>query len=76
MRCPCVDCPDKGCGEKHDTCEGYQAWKAEHNAATQWARDQVPAMSNAAKKGHERKLKNSKSRKWNVKTRNGGDGKW
>jgi hypothetical protein len=26
---PCRDCPEKGCGEKHDSCEEYQEWKAE-----------------------------------------------
>jgi hypothetical protein len=29
---PCRDCPEKGCGEKHDTCKSYQEWKAEVNA--------------------------------------------
>ena len=23
---PCRDCPEKGCGKKHDTCEAYQKW--------------------------------------------------
>lgn len=26
-RAPCLDCPDKGCGPKHDTCEKYQEFK-------------------------------------------------
>ena len=25
-RSPCSDCPEKGCGAKHDTCEKYQDW--------------------------------------------------
>lgn len=28
-RSPCADCPEKGCGSKHDSCEPYQAWFAE-----------------------------------------------
>lgn len=27
--CPCKTCPDQGCGEKHSSCEPYQAWKEE-----------------------------------------------
>lgn len=27
LRAPCVDCPDKGCGPKHDTCEKYLEFK-------------------------------------------------
>ena len=76
MRCPCIDCPDKGCGEKHDSCEEYRAWKNDHDETSQWLRDQVPILSEAALKGHHTKLKRGKSRKWNVKTRNGGDGRW
>ena len=30
MTMPCKDCPDKGCGSKHDTCEPYQAWCREN----------------------------------------------
>ena len=29
---PCKDCPERGCGKKHDTCKSYQEWKAEVNA--------------------------------------------
>lgn len=29
MRAPCMDCPERGCGAKHDTCERYQAFVAE-----------------------------------------------
>ena len=31
MVCPCISCEQKGCGEKHSTCEGYLAWKAERD---------------------------------------------
>lgn len=27
---PCKDCPEKGCGPKHDTCQLYQQWKKEN----------------------------------------------
>ena len=23
---PCITCPDKGCGSRHDTCEKYKEW--------------------------------------------------
>ena len=26
---PCTECPEKGCGSKHDSCESYQAWVKE-----------------------------------------------
>lgn len=25
--CPCKECPEKGCGAKHDTCEQYTEWQ-------------------------------------------------
>ena len=31
MTIPCKDCPDKGCGSRHDTCESYQAWRREND---------------------------------------------
>lgn len=34
MNCPCKNCPERGCGEKHDTCEPFirwTAWRAEVN---------------------------------------------
>ena len=27
MICPCKNCVSKGCGEAHDACEKYKAWK-------------------------------------------------
>ena len=27
LRAPCIDCPEKGCGSKHDTCAKYQDFK-------------------------------------------------
>lgn len=34
MKCPCIECPEQGCGLKHDTCKEYldftQAIKNEH----------------------------------------------
>ena len=32
---PCKDCPERGCGTKHDTCEAYQEWLAERIASKQ-----------------------------------------
>jgi hypothetical protein len=26
---PCKDCPEKGCGSKHDSCQKYQEWDKE-----------------------------------------------
>ena len=31
MKCPCKECPDKGCGSYHDQCEKYQEWISEQN---------------------------------------------
>lgn len=33
MICPCKNCPDKGCGTKHDSCELYKLWIKKHNIA-------------------------------------------
>jgi hypothetical protein len=33
---PCKDCPESGCGSKHDTCERYQEWDRERKAYLQW----------------------------------------
>ena len=30
--CPCKDCPDKGCGVRHDTCEAFLAWREKVDA--------------------------------------------
>lgn len=30
IQSPCGKCPEKGCGVKHDSCEKYRAWSAEH----------------------------------------------
>lgn len=27
--CPCRTCPEKGCGDKHETCEPYKEWAEE-----------------------------------------------
>lgn len=27
-KCPCRECPEKGCGAKHNTCEKYKAWRS------------------------------------------------
>lgn len=27
MKCPCIDCDNKGCGSFHDKCEEFQKYK-------------------------------------------------
>ena len=29
MECPCKDCSRRGCGNYHDMCEPYNAWKTQ-----------------------------------------------
>ena len=69
----CKDCGRKGCGDEHDRCEPYQLWKAENEQARKWLQDQKPITSIAGLKEHNRKLKQGKSRKWDLKQRYGRD---
>lgn len=32
---PCKDCPERGCGKKHDTCEAFLEWKADREQEKQ-----------------------------------------
>ena len=61
MICPCKDCTRKGCGDEHDACEKYQAWKTENDKKKKWIRDQMPAVNERAIKGQNKKIM-SKSR--------------
>lgn len=29
MKCPCINCENKGCGSYHDKCEPFQEYKKE-----------------------------------------------
>jgi len=33
---PCKDCPEAGCGSKHDTCEKYREWDRERKDFLKW----------------------------------------
>lgn len=32
MIAPCRDCPEKGCGAKHDTCEAFREYREKKDA--------------------------------------------
>lgn len=40
IKCPCVNCPDKGCGPKHSTCELYLNYSAEIKRVGKKANDE------------------------------------
>lgn len=46
MIAPCKDCPERGCGAKHDTCEAYQAFVKSCAEAREQRRREVEAVSN------------------------------
>lgn len=75
MICPCMDCADRheAC---HDSCDGYKAWKAEDAATKAWLREQVPTVPESALQDHYKRLRRGKTKKWNVKTKHGGEGRW
>ena len=37
MRAPCANCPDKGCGAKHASCQAYQEWSEKRTAVNKKA---------------------------------------
>lgn len=72
MNCPCKGCTDRTI-TCHAVCPRYGAWKENHDAANQWLRDQLPVISDDAKK-RQRKLIRSTARGWKgSKHRNGRD---
>ena len=72
--------PCKGCTDRtitcHVVCTRYQEWKKELEETKQWLNDQKPVTTIHNVHERNRQMKKKKSRKWNVKTRNGGDGRW
>lgn len=60
---PCANCPDKGCGSRHDTCEKYQAWDRERKEMLKKRKKEME--SNTFKIERIQKFKSSK---WNEKT--------
>ena len=60
---PCKDCPEKGCGSKHDTCERYQEWDRERKAYLQQKSVECEIIGGtydcimAFRKAHRRKTK-------------------
>lgn len=65
MKCPCIDCPEQGCGLKHDTCKEYldftQEIKNEHkdiNSKRQFMRHLW--MPTKGQRGYARKYKGVK----------------
>lgn len=75
MICPCKDCPDRGCGERHDSCEPFRIWKKERDETNRWLKAHTePPISEAGIKGKNERLRRGKSRKWNLKNQyNRGD---
>lgn len=37
---PCRDCPERGCGKKHDSCKAFLEWKADREQEKQRQREQ------------------------------------
>lgn len=57
VQAPCKGCPEKGCGEKHATCEAYIAFRRE---ADKYKRDNQKAMArNASARGCMRTLRDA-----------------
>lgn len=46
MIAPCKDCPEKGCGKKHDTCEKYQRYVREREEMRRTRKAEVEAANN------------------------------
>lgn len=46
MTAPCKDCPERGCGAKHDTCETYQAFIAHCEHVRQERKKDIEARNN------------------------------
>ena len=77
MICPCKGCERSGCGEYHTHCQKYKDWKKENDDKKKWLHEQRQEPTEGAIKGQRKRIKDGTSRrKWNVKTSNGGDGRW
>ena len=46
MIAPCRDCPERGCGAKHDTCEAYQEYVKQREIMREAHRKEVDATKN------------------------------
>jgi len=66
LKCPCKECPEKGCGAKHNTCEAYAKWRAlldKRNAAEREYHQRNDTMSTDKKKEMWRNKRYGKFRK-------------
>ena len=60
---PCANCPDKGCGSRHDTCEKYKEWIWQRNKVLKKHNEEVEATTFQIER-----IQRFKSSKWNEKT--------
>lgn len=70
--CPCMHCPDKGCGAYHNECEKYQNWKKkldERNAAERTYHKNNDTMSEAKKKSMWRGKRYQRQVRYNKSTK-------
>ena len=76
MKNPCHECTDRTI-TCHGVCRRYEEWKKENEKKKKWLNEQKHEPSDGCLKGQRQRIKDGRSRrKWNVKTRNGGDGRW
>ena len=65
MKCPCIECPERGCGEKHDTCEQfaeYKEWKrsirAKKNLDAEYSAFKRYAFNNTLRQSEKKRFGN------------------
>ena len=70
--CPCMHCPDKGCGAYHSQCEKYLKWRKkldERNAAEREIHQRNDTMSEAKKRATWRSKRYSRQLTYNKSTK-------
>ena len=60
---PCITCPDKGCGSRHDTCEKYKEWDGKRKEILKKQKEEIESNSFQIER-----IRRFKGKKWDEKT--------
>ena len=62
--CPCKECPDAGCGERHGECDKYQQWKKERDEMMAKREPAGFTINEANKRKYWKNLKREKKQRY------------